>query len=230
MKRVGRTALTAEQREVAKQRIAAATLAIYHEGGLKAITMRAIASRLGVAPSWLYLYYRNRMDLIDAMWRDTAGEMRAGFYAAAEAHADPIARLRSVLTYYVDFALANPDMFKAAFLTVLREDQLPDPLPPSAMIPFHALLRDAIAEAQQGRRATVDPDLGAQVIWASIHGCIAIVRNLPRFRFAPPEQLAAKALDLIIEGLGLSPSKVDAEAGAEPTFRVDRNPVQSLRR
>ena len=202
---MGRTALTPEQRADAKQRIADAALALFHEGGLKAVTMRAVAARMEVAPSWLYLHYHNRNDLLTGLWADTAREMLAEVQRVAAAEPHPLTRIRAVLRFYARFADENPDMFRAGFLSVLRPDQLPDPLPPSAMVPFHALLVGALEEAAaQGLVAPGDHDLTAQALWAATHGAAAIGRNLPRFPFRASGDLAERAIDTAIRGLRAS--------------------------
>jgi AcrR family transcriptional regulator len=57
-----------EQREaLTRERIAAAALEITDRSGLDALSMRLLANRLGVGTMTLYGYFRNKVDLLDAI-------------------------------------------------------------------------------------------------------------------------------------------------------------------
>lgn len=119
---------------------------------------------------------------------------------------DPVARIRALLGLYIRSASDEPEMFKAAFLTVLRRDQLPDALPPSALVPFHAALADALREAQRTRgQSSTEPEADAQLIWGAVHGALAIGRNLPRFEFAEATARADATVEIMRAGLSARP-------------------------
>lgn len=200
---MGRPALTKEQRAEAKGRIAEAVVALYAEGGLQATTMRAVARRLGVAPSWLYLHYHNRFDMLTAVWQDGVAEAYGELSARVEAGPDPLMRLRLLLRGYVDFALANPELFTGAFLNTEREEDMPSPRPRSVMVPFGELLVANVAEAQSEGLIASDeaPERLGHALWAAVHGAMSLPRNLPRFPFRPAEELGETVLDLVLAGL-----------------------------
>jgi len=58
---------------LSKERIVAAALAVLDEGGLDGLTLRAVATRLGVQAPALYWHVKNKQDLLDEMgtslWR-----------------------------------------------------------------------------------------------------------------------------------------------------------------
>ena len=200
---MGRPPLTDEEREDARSRITAAALELYSKGGLKAATMRAIAKKLGVAPSWLYLHYSSRYDLLTAVWRDALAETLSQLRKRARAETDPVARLRLLLQGYADFALANPTIFQSAFMIIERADDMPEPRPKSAMAPYVSLIEAAIEDAKKEGRAPDRPtDLLAQSLWAAVHGNVAIVYNLSRFDFRPAHELVETALDLALTQFG----------------------------
>lgn len=58
---------TPEEIEAMRQRILGAAHELLHGSGMSALTMRAIAERLGVSPMTLYNYYPRRDALLDAL-------------------------------------------------------------------------------------------------------------------------------------------------------------------
>ena len=200
---MGRPKLTEEQREEARARIAQAALDLYAEGGVKAASMRAIAKRLGVTPSWLYLYYSSHYDLLTSVWRDRLAATLIAMQRFAAETRDPVVRLRGLLKQYAAFALENPVIYRNAFMITEQPEDMPTPRPPSAMIPWEALVRGAVREAQDaGRGPEGRPEVIAQVLWATMHGNIAIAANLARFDFAPKEERVAAALELALAPFG----------------------------
>lgn len=188
---MGRPRLTDEQRRDARARIAEAALELYREGGLEAASMRAIAKRLDVAPSWLYLHYTSHYDLLTSVWRDRLGSTLRAMQDFAAGEPDPVARLRGLLQRYAQFGLENPVIYQNAFMIMERPEDMPQPKPPSAMIPWFELLRSAIAEAQEaGKGPDGSPAVLAQSMWGAVHGNVGIAANLARFEFEPAEELS----------------------------------------
>ena len=200
---MGRPKLTDEQREEARARIAQAAIELYAEGGLKAASMRAIAKRLDVAPSWLYLHYASHYDLLTAVWRDKLAAALDAMSDYATRESDPIVRLRGLLLRYGEFAAENLVIYRNAFMIMERPEDMPDPRPPSAMEPWFAMLLACVEEAQQeGRAPGGDPATIAQAIWGALHGTIGIEANLPRFKFEPMTERLETLLDLILLRFG----------------------------
>ena len=196
---MGRPPLTEEQRAEARARIADAAIALYAEGGLKAASMRAIARRLEVAPSWLYLHHSSHYDLLTSVWRDALAGTLAELRRIASEEADPVRRLRRVLQGYADFAIDNPVIYQNAFMIMEREADMPTPRPKSAMAPFVDLLIAAIDDARAaGRIPDMDSALLAQTLWAAVHGTVGIVWNLARFDFVGQREMVTTILDLAL--------------------------------
>ncbi|GAB3066287.1 TetR/AcrR family transcriptional regulator C-terminal domain-containing protein [Intrasporangium mesophilum] len=57
------------------QEIVAAAIALADEGGIDAVSMRAVGDRLGRTPMALYTYIPGKAELIDLMWDHVAGEL-----------------------------------------------------------------------------------------------------------------------------------------------------------
>jgi len=80
--------------------------ALLAEEGLDALTMRALARRLGVAPNALYSHVPGKTELVDALLDD-----RLSLVAAPEPDApDPVAALAALMTASYEVLLARPDL------------------------------------------------------------------------------------------------------------------------
>jgi AcrR family transcriptional regulator len=152
-----------------------ATLSLAEESGLEAVSMRAVASRLGVTPMALYHHVRDKDDLLDAVierllgelplpdpslpWQARLGALAASLRETANRHPDafPMLLRRPATT---------PAALRAreAVYAALRDAGVPDNLVPrverllsSFMIGFAASEAGGRFAAHEG--AVLDDDL-----------------------------------------------------------------------
>lgn len=78
--------------ERSRAEITAAAIALADEGGLAALSVRALAERLGTGPATLYRYVSGRDDLLDLMADAAFGELDLGGTASG----DPVADLTAL--------------------------------------------------------------------------------------------------------------------------------------
>ena len=87
--------------------ILAAARAFVESGGVEAVTMAAVAERVGVKAPSLYKRFADRTGLIAAVATDVATDLARAMRAAAT-DTDPAARLEALAVAYRSFALAAP--------------------------------------------------------------------------------------------------------------------------
>lgn len=95
---------------------AAAALALYCDGGTAAVTMRAVADRLGVSHTLVYRYYRNKTGLLSAARRICLENLAARIYAAVATQTDPEHRLVAMIQADVDWVLEAPAEYQLMFM------------------------------------------------------------------------------------------------------------------
>ncbi len=89
--------------------IVAAARSLLEEGGLDAVTMAAVAGRVGVRPPSLYKHLADRIELLAAVATDVAFDLAAALEAAADQSGpEPTLRLDALATAYRAFALGSP--------------------------------------------------------------------------------------------------------------------------
>ncbi|MEO6089759.1 MAG: TetR/AcrR family transcriptional regulator [Umezawaea sp.] len=100
-------------------RIASAALRILVEEGSAAVTMRRVATAVGVTPMAIYKHYPSRQALLTTVADEAFREIGSTW----EKHApdgDLKVRIQGMLTNFLDFALGKPNLY-AFLLTDRRE-------------------------------------------------------------------------------------------------------------
>lgn len=143
------------------------------EGGIEAVSMRAVADRVGVTAAALYHYFANKQDLIDRV-------SRKAFEAFDHALLDAIAsqpegsleRVRAIGEAYIRFATENEAYFRVIFTTDAPDPRALEDLPGGGGYP---VLREAIERAMQsGAMRRGDPDVVSVYLWALVHGLVTL--------------------------------------------------------
>src|SRR5687768_3177132 len=186
-----------------KSRIVAAARALYMERGPESVTMRAVAERVGVTATALYRHFADK----DAILREVVGEgsrlLGSHLFRALEAPT-PLERLRATALAYLDFALAQPQAYRALFEPEGEEETSPVHAQRGAIRRF---LRDRVREAMDaGVLAEGDPEGIALTLWSLLHGLAALHHaGITRL-----EWLRERALTNLIEGICLPESRTAA--------------------
>ncbi|HET8655330.1 MAG TPA: TetR/AcrR family transcriptional regulator [Longimicrobiaceae bacterium] len=172
------------EREALRTRIVEAARDIVSEEGLDALSMRAIAERVEYSPATLYLYFKDKEELLREVVRE--GFRRLGAYMrreveAAGAGANPAEQHRAVGWAYVYFALDHTAYFRVMF-------ELPSVTRVTG--PGDCCAREGASLADAGSWSyTVDTvqraidagllrasgaERGAAIAWALVHGLVSL--------------------------------------------------------
>jgi AcrR family transcriptional regulator len=187
-----------------KSRIVAAARGLYLDRGPEAVTMRAVAERVGVTATALYRHFADK----DTLLREVVGEgsrlLGSHLFRALEAPT-PLARLRSTADAYLDFALAQPQAYRALFDAPQDDDTSPVALQQGAVRRF---LRDRVREAMEaGDLAEGDPDGTALTLWALVHGLASLhFAGIARIEWAR-ERVLTNLIDGIRPAVGAMPTR-----------------------
>lgn len=100
--------------EPTRDRILAAARALFDAEGEAGLSMRRIAANVGITPMAIYRHYADKEALKDALMLDGMAAWEARVAAITEKTA--IGWLDAVGEAYLDFALAEPRRYEAAFL------------------------------------------------------------------------------------------------------------------
>jgi len=172
-------------------------------GDMSAVSIRAVAKRVGVTPPSIYLHFPDKQALLDAACEPIFAELERHLDEACAGVSDPIEQLRRIGIAYVRFALDNREPFRIVFMTecdlegsgsMTRADL-------ETQTAFRRVIR-AVVEAQEaGILGPADPSLAAMRLWIAAHGAATLLISKPYFPWPPVEQLIDDVVGMA--GLGV---------------------------
>ena len=176
----------AERRQEEKDRrrteIVDAAEALYAESGWDSITMDQVARQARLSRALLYVYFRDKEDLLFALVERSLEALRDRFVAAQEGHSRGIDEVAGIGRAYLAFSRETPHYFDAcarfqAHHTVCTE---PHANEIACMSTGHRVHEVIVASLNRGvadgsvRSDLGDPYLTALSLWAFCHGVIQI--------------------------------------------------------
>ena len=179
--------------------IKAAAIGLLEREGEAALTLRRVASTLGVVPNALYRYYATRDVLVAAVADEVARRLLAAINDALDRQGQDAPRcaedrVRTLLEVYAAFADAHPALY--ATLMTDRPDAeaaLPQPL-------GYELLWLRVIEVLEPLTGQADAPAAAVTLWSLLHGMWALERaNL--LGGQKPKDVAGFAVSAVLKGL-----------------------------
>jgi AcrR family transcriptional regulator len=89
--------------EVRREQIAEAALSLVASHGLRGLSMAALARRVGLVPSGIYRHFKNKDEIIAALFDRVEERLLANIEAARRENADPLDCLKGVLMRHIRF-------------------------------------------------------------------------------------------------------------------------------
>lgn len=166
----------------------AATDLLLEKGNAKAVSIRAVAQRVGVTPPSIYLHFADKDTLLDAVCGRYFESLYAEMLRACDGCDTTIEVLRAQGLAYVRFALQNAELYRIATMGEGRPGSNVDAtLASSAFV----LLRQSVQELIDERVfAALDASTVALELFTAAHGVAALMIAKPYLPFGDAEQFA----------------------------------------
>lgn len=121
-----------------------AAMALFREGGLAGVTMRAVASKVGVSAMALYHYFPSKADLLHGLWDSTITELQGALtQAIGAAGPAPRDRLRAWVDAFLHYYETRPDSYRLVFMLDRHEMEAPQTPSWEEHPIFHEVLQTA---------------------------------------------------------------------------------------
>lgn len=156
-----------------RERLCEAAERLFAEHGPDGVTMRQLASELGVSPMTPYRYFKDKDAILAAVRANGFNRFADALEAAYDGESDPVQRSRVVGDAYVAFALGEPAAYKLMFdLMQPHEADYPE-----------LVAAEARALATQTRHVQGMVDAGvlhgdvkmlAHMFWSILHGTLVL--------------------------------------------------------
>jgi AcrR family transcriptional regulator len=102
-------------KEELKGEILKAAKELYMEKGLEATSIRNIAEKIEYSPATVYLYFRDKDEIMHALHQE-GFKILVEYFTDALKISDPFERLKAMGEGYIRFSMERPEMYKLAFV------------------------------------------------------------------------------------------------------------------
>jgi AcrR family transcriptional regulator len=163
-----------------------------------AVSIRAVADKVGVTPPSIYLHFADKDALIEAVVADVFAELDAAMVAAGTGITNPLARLRSYGLAYVRFAVAHPEHYRVATMEhcALGDGQFGgSELDRTLRDAAFSHLRETVeACMDEGIFARADSLVITLQLWAAAHGIASLLVTKPYLPWGDVDAVADQVL------------------------------------
>jgi AcrR family transcriptional regulator len=205
--RIERVRMASRQRRAQEKRelraaILQAAGRLFAEQGYEHFSLRKVAEMIGYSATTIYLYFKDKDDLLFAVVDQGFDRFGQQLAAAAASTDDPIARLRAIGRAYIDFGLQNPVHYQLMFMQ--RADFLIGHRPGEQQprIDAFRVLRDTVLYGiALGALRPGDVESYSDALWALVHGVVALAISMPFISAERIQHTADTALAMSLNGL-----------------------------
>lgn len=177
---------------------------LFSREGYENFSMRKLAQKIGYSPTTIYLYFRDKDELLFSICEELFAGMIRRLEELKSIETEPRSLLRLILMHYIEFGLTNPEHYKVAFFTSPyvygspKEYLERDTLSRSAYFHF----RDMVAGFMDiGLLRSGDVEATTQVLWAGVHGIVTAAIHTRDFPLVDTKVLAETMVDALLRGL-----------------------------
>lgn len=147
--------------------------------GEDGLTMRGIASRLGVSATALYQHFESKASILREIRVYGIDLLHDALSPALAENVDPVEKMRLIARRYIEFARAN----KWLYSVLMERDRLewaelaPEEITRS-LRPLRAV-REAMMQGKEAGawRSDIDVEIASFQLWASVHGLSSLLNN-----------------------------------------------------
>ncbi|NJD76060.1 MAG: TetR/AcrR family transcriptional regulator [Candidatus Methanoperedens sp.] len=173
-----------ERKELEKQEmrklILDTAMKLFLEKGLENVTIRHIAEKIEYSPATIYLYFKDKDDIIYTLHRE-GFEQLYKLQQTTLSIRDPLERLRKQGEVYVSFAMENPEYYDLMFIMrgpvrKIKEMKIKEMKEWDIGSRSFEFLRQNIKECMEaGLFPEADLDVAAFSVWAYAHGIVSLI-------------------------------------------------------
>ena len=177
---------------------------LFVKEGFENVSMRRIADRIEYSPTTIYLYFKDKAELLESICQETFAKLIQRLTSIMDQPAEPIERLKRGLLAYVEFGLENPHHYRSTFMTPLPDevDHEKYVKPEAAGIQAFDFLRRCVYDCiAAGKFKMKDAELASQTLWAGVHGVTSLLITHTHFPWVGREKVIRGMVDTLVAGL-----------------------------
>ena len=161
-------------KENTKRAILEAATTLFEQRGYDGFSLRQVAEGIGYTATTIYLYFKDKDELLLAVCAEGFAGFGAALEAAANSTDDPALRIRQIGLAYINFGLSHPVHYRVMFM------QTPDFVLSAANQPreeissYQIFLEAVTAAMRAGVIPVADPLETTNLLWAGVHGLVSL--------------------------------------------------------
>lgn len=191
------------QKESLRQAILNTAREILLTEGYNSLSMRSIAKRIEYSPTTIYLYFKNKGEIIYHLSEEALAHQFEAVKAAGSTEQSPLMRLRSVLDAYIRFGLSEPDRYKIIYMADISQHINTERLLEQGRSAdrLREMVYRSVNDVLKASGSSADPECMWQAVWANCHGIVSLLIGRPDFPWVEQERLIETGLDIILKGV-----------------------------
>lgn len=195
----------AREKDELRQKILDAAVELFLQDGYESVSMRKLAGKIEYAPSTIYLYFKNKSEIINAICADAFERLIEGLDEIDSRGLPALAQCEAGMRWYIEFGLTNPHQYQFVFNGPEPEGVEDDPATNQLAIRALGILARCIARCrEEGIFAPGDHSKDSIAIWAQLHGVTSVIIT-DHGKHAMPwptrEELIDRSIELILNSL-----------------------------
>ncbi len=192
----------AREKEQLRRQILAAARELFVNEGYESVSMRKIASKIEYSPTTIYLYFKDKADLLDSVCKETLLDLLTTLELLKADKSDPVETLRKSGRAYVEFGLKYPQDYKLTFVVRPQFQKGLGLQEGSVGERVFNYLRATVSECiRQKAFREVDVEITGQALWSAVHGVTLLLIDFSDFPWTGKDKLIDMVIDTMIEGL-----------------------------
>jgi AcrR family transcriptional regulator len=185
-----------------RREILAAARELIAKEGYESVSMRKIAERIEYSPTTIYLYFRDKEELVREVCEETFMLLTRQLDKVLATESDPIARLRAGLKAYIRFGIKHPDHYRVSLMMPHHHRDKEEFLTSPGAEAFQGLMAGVANAVEHGRLRETDVMAVSQALWSAVHGVVSLqISRGDCFPWVDRERLIDLTVDSIVRGL-----------------------------
>ena len=192
------------QKENLRQEILDAASEMFAVEGYANVSMRKIAERIEYSPTTIYLYFKDKNDLLMQICEETFAMLYAKMQRIEKQSGSALDCLEKGIRAYIEFGLQHPNHYEVTFIAPLWNDMKTDEYKYEGSMGertfgyLRSVVQAAIAE---GSLKKGDLEAMSQTLWAGMHGVTSLLIGHSDFPFVSKNKLIKCLTETMIKGM-----------------------------
>jgi AcrR family transcriptional regulator len=163
------------EKQEMKRLIMDAAMRMFVEAGYEKTSIRNIAERIEYSPATIYLYYKDKDELLYDVQAQGFAQLLETFQQKATAK-DPLKKLGQMAKAYVEFGMEHQDIYDLMFIIRAPMNKIEEEGTKwvNGEVCFQYLVDTLEACIEKGLIKFTDKMVGALSVWSMVHGLVSL--------------------------------------------------------